>query len=150
LSIWFAQGSKAVIFVFLMCIWYKYGHIKFGEQYEKPEYSTMIYAAVMAFLRRARTTVSSAQAGYRSQDEVDMFAINMAVNNWGIVCWAHYTLVAVRMSLALSPLLLASLISVVLLPGIPFWERTRGGGSATSWMDWGSLLRSLAPGKCGK
>jgi choline-glycine betaine transporter len=41
-----------------------------------------------------------AQAGYRSQDEIDMFAINMAVSNWGIMYWAHYTLIAVCMALA--------------------------------------------------
>jgi choline/glycine/proline betaine transport protein len=92
---WFAQGSKAVIFVFLMYIWYKYGHIKFGEQYEKPEYSTMIYAAVMGsstlfyavqepLFHQLGHFCAHSQAGYRSQDEVDMLAINMAVNNCGI------------------------------------------------------------------
>lgn len=40
------------------------------------------------------------QAGYRSQDEVDMFAISMTVSEWGITCWTHYTMVAVCMSLA--------------------------------------------------
>jgi choline-glycine betaine transporter len=41
-----------------------------------------------------------AQAGYRSQDEIALFAINMAVSNWGILFWSHYTLVGVSMSLA--------------------------------------------------
>jgi choline-glycine betaine transporter len=41
-----------------------------------------------------------AQAGYHSQDELDMFAINMTVTDWGFGCWAAYTVVAVAMSLA--------------------------------------------------
>jgi choline-glycine betaine transporter len=111
---WFAQGSKAVIFVFLMYTWYKYGHIKFGGKDEKPEFSTLSYFSMIFAAAMGSSTLFYcvqeplfhqlshfyAQAGYRSQDEVDMFAINMTVNNWGIICWAHYTLVAVCMSLA--------------------------------------------------
>jgi choline/glycine/proline betaine transport protein len=111
---WFAQGSKAVIFVFLMYIWYKYGHIKLGSKDEKPEYSTLSYFSMSFAAGAASSTMfysvqeplfhqSShffAQAGYRSQDEVDMFAINMTLNDWGIPAWIHYTLVAVCMSLA--------------------------------------------------
>jgi choline/glycine/proline betaine transport protein len=111
---WFAQGSKAVFFVFLMYIGYKYGHVKLGGKRDKPEYSTLSYFSMIF----AATMGSSAlfysvqeplfhqlshffvQAGYRSQDEVDMFAINMTVNNWGILSWVHITLVAVCMSLA--------------------------------------------------
>jgi choline-glycine betaine transporter len=41
-----------------------------------------------------------AQAGYRSQDEIDMFAINLTVTNWGFAGWISYVVVAVCMSLA--------------------------------------------------
>jgi choline-glycine betaine transporter len=111
---WFAQGSKAVIFVFLLYIWYKYGHIKLGDKSDKPEYSTLSYFSMIFAAGSGSTALFYCvqeplfhqlshfyvQAGYRSQDEVDMFAINMTVNNWGIVSWVHYTLVAVCMSLA--------------------------------------------------
>jgi betaine/carnitine transporter, BCCT family len=42
-----------------------------------------------------------ARAGYRTQDEVDMFAINMTVTNWGVGCWSAYAIVAVALSLAM-------------------------------------------------
>jgi choline-glycine betaine transporter len=38
--------------------------------------------------------------GYHSQDEVDMFGINLAITHWGIAGWSSYTLVAIAMSLA--------------------------------------------------
>jgi choline/glycine/proline betaine transport protein len=112
--IWFAQGSKAVIFIFLLFIWYKYGHIQLGDKNDKPEYSTLSYFSMSFAAGAGSATLFYSvqeplfhqmghfyvQAGYRSQDEVDMYAINMAVNNWGIPCWVHYTLVAVCMSLA--------------------------------------------------
>lgn len=41
-----------------------------------------------------------AQAGYHSQDEIDMFALNMTVTNWAIGAWAPYLVVAVGMGLA--------------------------------------------------
>jgi BCCT family betaine/carnitine transporter len=41
-----------------------------------------------------------AQAGYHSQDEIDMFAINLTVTNWAIAGWAPYLVVAVCMGLA--------------------------------------------------
>jgi choline-glycine betaine transporter len=111
---WFAQGSKAVIFVFLMYILCKYGHVKLGDKRDNPEYSTlsyffMIFVATMGSSPLFYSVQEPlfhqlsnfyAQAGYRSQDEVDMFAINMTLNDWGILGWAHITLVAVCMSLA--------------------------------------------------
>jgi choline/glycine/proline betaine transport protein len=114
-STWFVQGSKAVIFVFMMYIWYKYGHIKFGDKDDMPEYSRLSYFSMTFAAGMSSSALFYSvqeplfhqlsnffvQAGYRSQDEVDMFAINMTVNNWGIICWVHYTLVSVCMSLAL-------------------------------------------------
>jgi choline-glycine betaine transporter len=41
-----------------------------------------------------------AQQSYRTQDEVDQFAINMTVTNWGFTAWAPYLIVAVSMGLA--------------------------------------------------
>ena len=41
-----------------------------------------------------------ANQGYRSQDEIDQFAINMTVTNWGFTAWAPYLIVAVSMGLA--------------------------------------------------
>ena len=41
-----------------------------------------------------------ANAGYRSQDEIDMFALNLTVTDWGTGAWSVYLLVAVAMGLA--------------------------------------------------
>ena len=41
-----------------------------------------------------------ANAGFHSQDERAMFAINLTVANWGIAGWAPYLIVAVTMGLA--------------------------------------------------
>jgi len=37
---------------------------------------------------------------YHTQDEIDMFAINLTVTNWGFTAWAPYLVVAVAMGLA--------------------------------------------------
>jgi hypothetical protein len=41
-----------------------------------------------------------ANAGYRSQDEIDMFAMNLTVFHWGITGWSQYLVVAVCCGLA--------------------------------------------------
>jgi choline-glycine betaine transporter len=41
-----------------------------------------------------------ANAGYRSQDEKDMFAITMAITNWGFCGWATFLVVTLCMALA--------------------------------------------------
>lgn len=41
-----------------------------------------------------------AEAGYRSQDEIDLFALNMSVSNWGIAGWSVYALAGLAVSLA--------------------------------------------------
>ena len=41
-----------------------------------------------------------AEAGYRSQDEIDMFAINLTIFHWGILGWSPYLVVALCAGLA--------------------------------------------------
>jgi BCCT, betaine/carnitine/choline family transporter len=40
-----------------------------------------------------------AKEGYHSQDEIDLFAINLTVNHWGIMGWVDYVIVAIAMGL---------------------------------------------------
>jgi choline-glycine betaine transporter len=95
-------------------VWYKYGHIPLGPSHEKPHYSTLTYS-VMIFIAGAgngllvysvletlshRSGNFYAQAGYRSQDEIDVFAVNLAITGWGLGGWSAYTVVAVALSLA--------------------------------------------------
>jgi choline-glycine betaine transporter len=115
---WFFQGSKAVVFFFLIYTTYHYGHIHLGHDKgktrEKPEFSNisyfaMIFAAgvgpaalVYGVLEPLSHQESNffANAGYHSQDEIDMFGINMAISNWSILTFTYSTLIAVCMSLA--------------------------------------------------
>jgi hypothetical protein len=41
-----------------------------------------------------------ANSGYRSQDEIDMFALNLTVFHWGITGWSQYLVVAICCGLA--------------------------------------------------
>jgi choline-glycine betaine transporter len=41
-----------------------------------------------------------ANPGYRSQDELDLFAVNLTVTQWGFAGWTKYLVVAVNMCLA--------------------------------------------------
>jgi choline-glycine betaine transporter len=41
-----------------------------------------------------------AAAGYHSQDELDMYAINLTITNWAIAGWAPYLVVSICMGLA--------------------------------------------------
>jgi choline/glycine/proline betaine transport protein len=101
--------------IFMAYITFRYGHVQFGTTPDgEPEFSTlsyccMIFAAgvsVGMLLFHVSEPLSHqtghyfANAGYRSQDEVDMFAINMAVTNWGVTGWITFLVVAVCMSLA--------------------------------------------------
>jgi choline-glycine betaine transporter len=111
---WLFMGSKAIFFFYLIYVVFKYGHVKLGRQDEPPEFSTgayfaMIFAAGVAvglFVFGVAEPLWHqedhyyANAGYRSQDEIDMFALNMTITNWGISGWAPYLIVAVAMGLA--------------------------------------------------
>lgn len=111
---WLFIGTRAAFFFFLIFVAIRYGHIKLGKKDELPEFDTgsyfaMIFAAGVAvglFVYGVaeplthRGTHYYANAGYRSQDEVDMFALNMTVTNWGIGAWSVYLVVAIAMGLA--------------------------------------------------
>jgi BCCT, betaine/carnitine/choline family transporter len=43
---WLLQGSKALLFFFLMYIVYRYGHIHLGRKGEGPEFNTRAYCSV--------------------------------------------------------------------------------------------------------
>jgi choline-glycine betaine transporter len=112
---WLFQGTKAFFFFFLMYITYRFGHLHLAPSAEvRPFFSNLAYFC-MIFAAGAtvgllvysvaepleqQTGHFYANAGYRSQDEKDMFAINMAVSDWGISGWTPFAVVAVGMSLA--------------------------------------------------
>jgi choline-glycine betaine transporter len=110
---WIFQGTKTLFLVFMLYIWYRYGHLHLGPRSARPDFDTlsyfcMVFAAgvsvglLIFFVSEPlsqQTDHFFAQAGYRSQDEIDMFAINMAVTNWGITGWVPFLVVAVAAAL---------------------------------------------------
>jgi choline-glycine betaine transporter len=111
---WLVQGLKALMFFFVLFIVFKYGHLHLGRPNEKAEYSNLSYFSMIVaggmgpalLLNSVSEPLSHRQgnfyanAGYRSQDEVDMFAINLTVSNWGMMSWTHMTIIALCTALA--------------------------------------------------
>jgi choline-glycine betaine transporter len=105
---------RPLSFFFLLFVSYKYGHIKLGRKDEEPEYSgityfSMIFSAGVAVgifyfgVSEPLWHQSSnwyANAGYRSQDEIDQFAMNMTIHHWGLCAWSVYVTVALCAGLA--------------------------------------------------
>jgi choline/glycine/proline betaine transport protein len=100
-----------------MYILFRYGHVHLGHPdtiNDPPEFTTLSYMCMCFtsgiasgfFAVSVSQTIWNQQshfyanAGYRSQDELDMFAINMTVTQWGFAGWTKYLVVAVNMSLA--------------------------------------------------
>lgn len=112
---WLFIGTRCVFFFFLLYVAYRFGHIKLAPTPdEEPEFSTgsyfmMIFAAGVAVALFVYGVAEPlwhqnshyfAQQGYRTQDEIDQFAINMTVTNWGFTAWAPYLVVAIAQGLA--------------------------------------------------
>lgn len=111
---WLLQFSCAYTFFFILYILYKYGHVHLGRKSEKPEFSLLTATAMILASATGPSILIFgvaepppnrfgnffAMAGYRSQDEVDLFAVNLAVFKWGMISWTHIALVAIGVSLA--------------------------------------------------
>ena len=92
----------------------KYGHIRLGPKNSEPEFNDVTYFAMLfsagigvgLFFYGVseplyhQTDNWFAESNYRTQDEVDMFALNLTVFHWGITGWSQYLVVAVCAGLA--------------------------------------------------
>ena len=89
---WLFIGTRCIFLFFLIFVWYKFGHVKMSPHPdEKPEFSTLSYfmmifaagVAVALFVYGVaeplyhQSSHYLAQQSYRTQDEIDMFAINI-------------------------------------------------------------------------
>ena len=97
-----------------MFITIKYYNVKLGKPHEQPEFDDfnfffMIFAAGVAvglFVYGVAEPLWHqsghwfAASGYRTQDEIDNYAIFLTVNDWAIAGWACYLIVALAMGLA--------------------------------------------------
>jgi BCCT, betaine/carnitine/choline family transporter len=112
---WLFQGSKALFLFFVIYIVYRYGHVHLGQSKDdKPEYNALAYFCMVfaagvgpVFLTSAvsetlqhRYNNFYAQSGYQSQDEIDMFAINMGIGSWTLSAWVTFVYVAIASALA--------------------------------------------------
>jgi choline/glycine/proline betaine transport protein len=90
-------------------------HVNEEDEFiEPPEFSTLWYICMILtggigagfFVFSVSQALSSrtdhfyAQAGYRSQDEIDLFALTITLNMWGFLGWTPYLIVALNVSLA--------------------------------------------------
>jgi choline-glycine betaine transporter len=60
-----------------------------------PAISYLIFLLLVAEPLWHRASHWFAEAGYRSKDEIDMFALNITVFHWGITGWSQYLVVAI-------------------------------------------------------
>ena len=99
---------------FLLWVAYRYGDIKLGPQDAKPEFDDMSFFAMLwsagigvgLFVYGVSEPLWHQSSnwftnqGYRTQDEVDMFALNLTVFHWGFSGWSQYLVVAICTGLA--------------------------------------------------
>jgi choline/glycine/proline betaine transport protein len=110
---WVFQSTKPLAVFSVLFVLYKYGHIHLGKT-DKPVFSNFAYLSMIITAGAGSTLLGYsvieplsnrnyhffAQAGYHSQDEIDLFAVNLALSSWGLAGWSVYTIVAIAMSLA--------------------------------------------------
>jgi choline-glycine betaine transporter len=113
---WLYQGSKVAFFFFLVYITVRYGHVHLARTAtETPDFTNMSFFCMMfaagagpaLFVWNVQEPLYHraggnffVNAGYRTQDENDMFALTMTMASWGIINWAHLMLSGIAMSLA--------------------------------------------------
>ncbi|KAL3934455.1 MAG: hypothetical protein SGBAC_009834 [Bacillariaceae sp.] len=111
---WFYVGTNPCFMFFIIWVAYRFGDIRLGEKDSKPEFDDITYFSMLFsagvgvglfFYGVAeplwhRGSHWFAEAGYRAQDEVDMFALNLTVFHWGITGWSQYLIVAICAGLA--------------------------------------------------
>lgn len=111
---WFIIITKPLSLFFLMWITYKYGHIRFGGRDSQPEFGNLEYFA-MIFTTGVgvgmfyygvseplwhQSSHWFAEAGYKSQDEIDQMALIITIYHWGFHGFVSYLTIAIATSLA--------------------------------------------------
>lgn len=111
---WFYILGNPVMTFFIVYVAYRYGHIKLGPKDAEPEFSD---AAYFSMLFSAGVGVGLffygvseplwhqsgnyyTAAGYRSQNDIDMWALNITMYHWGFAGWSPYLVVAISAGLA--------------------------------------------------
>mmetsp|Transcript_26375 Transcript_26375/g.37012 ORF Transcript_26375/g.37012 Transcript_26375/m.37012 type:complete len:800 (-) Transcript_26375:209-2608(-) len=111
---WFYILANPVLTFFVVFVAFKYGDVKLGKKDSKPEFSDMTYFAMLFSAGVAvglffygvseplwhQNSHWFANPGYRSQDEVDQFAMLITIYHWGFAGWSLYLVCAICAGIA--------------------------------------------------
>eukprot|EP00567_Pseudictyota_dubia_P013108 CAMPEP_0197435970 /NCGR_PEP_ID=MMETSP1175-20131217/3452_1 /TAXON_ID=1003142 /ORGANISM="Triceratium dubium, Strain CCMP147" /LENGTH=890 /DNA_ID=CAMNT_0042965125 /DNA_START=170 /DNA_END=2842 /DNA_ORIENTATION=+ len=111
---WFFIGTKPIFIFFVIFLAFRYGNVKLGHPEDQPDFSNILYFCMLfssgienslffygvAEPLYHQSTNWHNNAGYRTQDEIDQFAINQTLFHWGLAGWGQYLLVAICVGLA--------------------------------------------------
>jgi len=112
---WFYIVANPVLTFFICWVAYRYGDIKLGAKDAEPEfdnasYFAMIFSAgvgvglffygVSEPLWHREPDNYYSNAGYRSQDDIDQYALVITLYHWGFAGWSPYLIVAIACGLA--------------------------------------------------
>mmetsp|Transcript_20322 Transcript_20322/g.39118 ORF Transcript_20322/g.39118 Transcript_20322/m.39118 type:complete len:830 (-) Transcript_20322:178-2667(-) len=111
---WFYIVGNPIMTFFIFWLAYRYGNIKLGHKDAEPEFSDMSYFAMLFSagvgvglffygvsepLWHQNSNYFS-EAGYRSQDEIDQWALEITLYHWGFAGWSPYIMIAICCGLA--------------------------------------------------
>lgn len=111
---WFYIGTRPIFMFFILWIAFRYGDVRLGPPGSQPEFSNGTYFAMLFAAGVAvglffygvseplwhQSSHWYANAGYHTQDEIDMFAINQTIYHWGLSAWCGYVVVGLACGLA--------------------------------------------------
>lgn len=111
---WFYIFGNPVMTFFIVWVAYRYGHIKLGPKDAEPEFSDVTYFAMLfsagvgvgLFFYGVAEPLAHrggnyyAETGYKSQNEMDQWALNITMYHWGFAAWSPYLCMAISAGLA--------------------------------------------------
>lgn len=111
---WFYILGNPVMTFFIFYVAYRFGHIKLGSPDAKPEFSDASYFAMLfsagigvgLFFYGVSEPLFHQSGnyyttpGYRSQNEIDQWALNITMYHWGFAGWSPYLTMAISAGLA--------------------------------------------------
>jgi choline-glycine betaine transporter len=111
---WFYIVANPAFTFFVFWLAIRYGDVKLGKKDEEPEFDDISYfmmlfsagVAVGLFFYGVSEPLWHqsghwfAEAGYRSQDEIDQWALMLTMYHWGFAGWSPYIVVAIAAGLA--------------------------------------------------
>jgi len=111
---WFYILGNPVMTFFIFWVAYRYGHIKLGPPDAEPEFSDVSYFAMLfsagvgvgLFFYGVSEPLAHqsgnyyTETGYKSQNEIDQWALNITMYHWGFAGWSPYLTMAISAGLS--------------------------------------------------